>query len=61
MHGEFILLTVRDGRKVALNPINIRGVIVDFADVSPRQIPVLPRPVLPSYLRHTCQDSRQVE
>ena len=32
-HGEFALLTVTNGRKVGPNPINIRGVVVDFAEV----------------------------
>jgi hypothetical protein len=31
--GEFTLLTVTDGRKVGSNPINICGVVVDFAEV----------------------------
>jgi hypothetical protein len=33
IHGEFTLLTVTDGRKVGLNPINIRGVVVDFVEM----------------------------
>jgi hypothetical protein len=33
IHGEFTLLTVTDKRKVDLNPINIRGVVVDFAEM----------------------------
>jgi hypothetical protein len=33
IHGEFILRTVTDGRKIGPNPINIRGMIVDFAEV----------------------------
>jgi hypothetical protein len=33
IHGEFTLLTVTDGRKVGSNPINICGVVVDFAEV----------------------------
>jgi hypothetical protein len=39
IHGEFILLTVINGRKVGPNPINIRDVIVEFAKRQPRQMP----------------------
>ena len=33
IHGEFTLLTVTDGGKLGLNPINIRGVVVDFVEM----------------------------
>jgi hypothetical protein len=33
IHGELTLLTVTDVRKVGLNPINIRGVVVDFVEM----------------------------
>jgi hypothetical protein len=41
IHGEFILLTAINRRKVGPNPINIRDVIVDFAEMKPRHMPAL--------------------
>jgi hypothetical protein len=33
VHNKFTLLTATNGRKVGPNPINIRGVIVEFTEM----------------------------